>query len=91
MIAVCPGPVETEFFAVAQKNEFMKDKGGETEPANRALFASSRDVVAKALADLDKGKRHSIFGFSMKLFASAAALAPLWLKLRVMARKNTGK
>lgn len=25
VMAICPGPVETEFFSVAQKNESMKD------------------------------------------------------------------
>ncbi|MGZ3701276.1 MAG: SDR family NAD(P)-dependent oxidoreductase [Bdellovibrionota bacterium] len=88
VLAVCPGPVETEFFTVAQKNEFMKDKVGQAEPANRALYASSQEVVAKALADLARGKRHSVFGFTIKLFGRLSPLVPLGLKLRIMARKN---
>lgn len=91
VLAVCPGPVETEFFAVAQKNEYMKDKVGEAEPANRVLYAAARDVVSRALSDLEKGRRHSVFSFPMKLFAGTAALVPTSLKLRVMARKNLRK
>jgi short-subunit dehydrogenase len=88
VLAVCPGPVETEFFSVAQKNEFMKDKVGHAEPANRALYASAHDVVAKALQDLGKGRRHSVFGLAMQLFSTFAGLIPLGIKLRALASKN---
>lgn len=91
VLAVCPGPVETEFFTVAQKNEYMRDKVGEAEPANRALFAAPRDVVARALLDLERGRRHSVYSLAMKLFASLAAFVPLELKLRLLARKNLQK
>jgi short-subunit dehydrogenase len=91
VLAVCPGPVETEFFTVAQKNDFMKDRVGEAEPFNHALYASSRDVVAKAIMDLGKGKRHSIFGFSIQLFAALAPVVPTWIKLRALASRNTKK
>jgi short-subunit dehydrogenase len=59
VLAVCPGPVETEFFAVSQKSEFMKDRVGEAEPFNRKLAATAREVVAKALSDLQKGTEKS--------------------------------
>jgi short-subunit dehydrogenase len=88
VLAVCPGPVETEFFSVAQKNEFMKDKVGHAEPANRALYASAHDVVAKALQDLGKGRRHSVFGLAMQLFSLFAGIVPVGIKLRALARKN---
>jgi short-subunit dehydrogenase len=88
VLAVCPGPVETEFFGVAQRNEYMKDKVGVAEPANRSLYASPHDVVEKALRDLGKGRRHSVFGAPMQLFAQFAAFVPLRVKLRVLARKN---
>ncbi len=91
VIAVCPGPVETEFFSVAQKNEFMKDKVGEAEPFNHSLYSSPRNVVAKALTDLSKGRRHSIFGFSIKLFSAAASFVPIALKLRALANRTSSK
>ena len=91
VLAVCPGPVETEFFAVAQKNEFMKDKVGDVEPGERKLSASPRDVVAKALRDLDRGRRHSIYGIPMRIFGLLAPLVPLGIKLRLLGRRNHGK
>jgi len=91
VLAVCPGPVETEFFSVAQKSEFMKDKVGEAEPFNRALYATAKNVVAKALSDLSKGKRHSIYSFSIQLFAAAAGLVPTRFKLKALASRHPQK
>lgn len=91
VISVCPGPVDTEFFSVAQRNEFMKDKVGEAEPFNRALSASSRAVVAKALSDLAHGKRRSVYGLPIKLFSAVAGLVPTSLKLRALARRSPQK
>lgn len=91
VIAVCPGPVETEFFTVAQNSAYMKDKVGEAEPFNRALYSSASDVVEKALNDLSKGRRHSIFSLSIKFFAAASALVPTRLKLKALASRNPQK
>lgn len=91
VIAVCPGPVETEFFEVSQKSEFMKDKVGEAEPFNRSLAATSRDVVAKALADLQKGRRHSIYGATIQLFGMLAPFTPTAIKLKLLASRNPQK
>lgn len=88
VLAVCPGPVETEFFGVAQKNEFMKDKVGVAESANHSLYVSAHDVVAKALRDLGKGRRHSVYGFTMQLLSRLAAFVPLSARLSLLARKN---
>ncbi len=91
VLAVCPGPVETEFFSVAQKNDFMKDKVGEAEPYNRSLYVSPRDVVAKALLDLGKGRRHSVYGMLVKTFALFAPLVPLGIRLRALAVRGNVK
>lgn len=88
VLAVCPGPVETEFFHVAQKSEFMKDKVGEAEPFNRSLAATAREVVAKSLNDLEKGRRHSVYGFMIRLFGFLAPLTPPALKLKLLASRN---
>jgi uncharacterized protein len=88
VLAVCPGPVETEFFSVAQKNQATK---GEIGPKLGALAASPRDVVAKALRDLERGRRHSIFGGVIRLYARLAPILPLGLLLRATARKNLQK
>lgn len=91
VLAVCPGPVETEFFSVAQKNQFMKDRVGDAEPFNRSFYASPRDVVAKALVDLAKGRRHSIYGGAIKFLACVAPLLPLAVKLRTLAKRGVAK
>jgi short-subunit dehydrogenase len=91
VIAVCPGPVETEFFGVAQKNEYMKDRVGDAEPVTKAFMASPRDVVAKALRDLDRGRRHSVFGMPIGFFARIAPLLPIGIRLRAMAKRNLNK
>lgn len=89
VMAVCPGPVATEFFTVAQKNEFMRDKVGDAEPFNRALMASARDVVAKALRDAAKGRSRSVFGLTIGLFVTFIPFVPRHLALRVMALRKS--
>jgi short-subunit dehydrogenase len=91
VLAVCPGPVATEFFEVAQKNEYMKDRVGKVDPLPKSLYASPRDVVAKALKDLDRGHRHSIYGLPMRIFARVAPFLPLGMKLRILATRNLHK
>ena len=64
VISVCPGPVETEFFAVAQKNEYMKDKVGEAEPVPRAHRRKGRagvdwDGLAAAWRESRRGVQHA--------------------------------
>lgn len=89
VIAVCPGPVETEFFAVAQKNEFTKDKAPSTKPPfAKSLVAHPKDVVEQALKDARKKKPVSIFGFSIKLFASSMRFMPKALAMNAMASKR---
>lgn len=84
--AVCPGPVATEFFSVAQKNEFMKDKVGEAEPFNKFLMANAGDVVRKALNDADRGRSRSIYGFPVRFLAAAAPMVPTSLAMRFLDR-----
>jgi short-subunit dehydrogenase len=86
--AVCPGPVATEFFSVAQKNEFMKDKVGEAEPFNKFLMANAGDVVRKALQDMNRKKAKSIYGLPMRLLAAAAPMVPSYFSLRFLDRSK---
>lgn len=88
---VCPGPVATEFFSVAQKNEFMRDKVGDAEPFNKALTASAKDVVSQALADASKSRRRSIFGLPIKAFVFLTCFVPTGLMLRVLSQRKPGK
>jgi short-subunit dehydrogenase len=86
--AVCPGPVATEFFAQAQKNEFMKDKVADAEPFNQFLTATATDVVAKALSDAEKGKRRSVYSWMIKLFVALLPFVPRGLALRMLSRRK---
>lgn len=84
--AVCPGPVSTEFFTVAQKNEYMKDKVGDSEPFNKNLMANAHDVVRKALRDMEKGRSRSIYGITILLLTKIACITPNYLKMRFLAK-----
>jgi uncharacterized protein len=84
VIAVCPGPVATEFFSVARTNEFLKDHAAPLEPANNAFAADAGAVVAKALSDLDRGRRRSIYGVLIKAFAFFVPHLPRSLILRLL-------
>lgn len=73
--AVCPGPVNTEFFEAA---------GSEIAPAKKRFLVESKDVVKKALKDAKAGKELSIYGMSMKLVHLAGKLLPTRVVMFVM-------
>ena len=87
--AVCPGPVSTNFFSVAQKNEFMKDKVADESPFNRSITAEASDVVTKALVDADKGRRISIYGLLIALFVKIVPFIPRFLILRALSLRKS--
>lgn len=74
--AVCPGPVETEFFNVSGKkeNNGMKD----------SLTVKPEKVVKKALKDANKGKELSVYGISMKLCCFFTKIIPHSIILKLM-------
>lgn len=80
--AVCPGPVNTEFFEAA---------GSEINPAKKRFLVGSKDVVRKALKDANSGKELSIYGISMKLVHLAGKLLPTRVVLSVMNEMMTEK
>ena len=73
--AVCPGPVNTEFFEAA---------GSEIAPAKKRFLVESKDVVRKALKDAKAGKELSIYGTSMKLVHLVGKILPTRVVLSVM-------
>lgn len=87
--AVCPGPVATNFFSVAQKNEFMTGKVPDASPFNKGLMANADDVVRRALSDADKGKRHSIFGLPIKVFVRMLPFTPRSLVMHALALRKS--
>lgn len=67
--AVCPGPVDTEFFETAETSSSM--------PAYKKLaMAKPKKVVRKALRDSMMGKTISVYGPVMKLFFLLCKLIP---------------
>ncbi|GMQ58943.1 SDR family NAD(P)-dependent oxidoreductase [Vallitalea sediminicola] len=73
--AVCPGPVETEFFRVASNNEKPKS-------FKKFFFEPAESVVRKALYDSRKGNYISIQGKSMKALQILSKVVPHSLILR---------
>ncbi|WP_113675165.1 SDR family NAD(P)-dependent oxidoreductase [Vallitalea guaymasensis] len=73
--AVCPGPVETEFFRVASNNEKPKS-------FKKFFFEPAHLVVSKALYDSRKGNYISIQGKSMKALQILSKVVPHSLILK---------
>lgn len=77
--AVCPGPVNTEFFTVS---------GRLTNPWKKLVMADPVLVVKKALKDVRKRKQVSVYGCSIKAARLAAGLLPeqLLVKIEMMGK-----
>lgn len=70
--AVCPGPVKTEFFDIAEELHAV--------PLYKKMAMADADRVVKlALRDSRKGRQVSVYGITMRLFAMAAKLLPAGL------------
>lgn len=67
--AVCPGPVDTEFFDGALR-------GGTLAPYKKLFMANAKKTVRKALKDGMAGKEISVPGISMKAFFLLCRLVP---------------
>lgn len=65
--AVCPGPVDTEFF---------DHTGKEVASVKKKFRADAKDVVRKALIDSARGKKISVYGLSMKAAWVASKVVP---------------
>lgn len=66
--AVCPGPVDTEFQAVAT--------GDGSNYAPEFVTAQAADVVRKSIADARKGRMNSVYGATMKTWGALSGLVP---------------
>ncbi len=68
--AVCPGPVQTEFFDKAETYEAVK-------VYKKLTMAKAEKVVRRALLDAKHGKNVSVYGGLMKGFRLLCKLAPV--------------
>lgn len=75
--AVCPGPVDTEFFERAEK-------GTDTLFIKKLVMAKPKKVAAKALLDARNRKDVSIYSLPIQAFYAASKLLPHKLLLYVM-------
>ena len=73
VLAVCPGPVKTEFGSVAAREE-----GGMGMPGGRDNFyVSKQQVVAESLAALEAGRARLYPGWKVALAAAGISVLPM--------------
>lgn len=75
--AVCPGPVKTEFFDIAETT-------GSIPLYKQLAMADPKKVVRLALRDSMMGKSISVYGPLMKVFSALCKVFPHELLLRIM-------
>ena len=75
--AVCPGPVRTEFFDIAQST-------GEIPLYKQLVMADPKKVTRQAIRDSIAGREVSVYGITMKAFRLLCKLVPHSLILDVM-------
>lgn len=75
--SVCPGPVDTPFFDIAEKS-------GKMLSIKAMTMVDSRDVVAKALRDSCDRKATSVYSLPIQAFALLSKLVPHSLILPIV-------
>ena len=77
--AVCPGPVKTEFFDIAEQT-------GEVKFIKTVVMAGPKEVVKQALRDSMRNKEKSVYGVAIKAFEVLAKVAPHKLIMNITDR-----
>ena len=80
VMAICPGPVRTEFFKVASK------KGKPIEWKER-FMAEPEEVAKKAILDMERRKLESIYGVPMKIAHGCTKIIPSRWILSIYGKK----
>lgn len=86
VLAVCPGPVKTEFFHVATNRPTSENLEPLLSLGQRLLLDTPEHVASCALKDLRKRKDISISHPFIRIFAWIAKFVPLWLLMKVTSR-----
>ncbi len=82
--AVCPGPVKTEFFDIAEEKK-------EVKLYKKMFMANPRRVVKKAIKDSLLGKDISVYGISIKFLHIFSRILPTEFVFSVIRKiNNTG-
>lgn len=86
MTAVCPGPVNTEFFQIAEQY-------GSTLEIKKLTMITSEQCVSEALYASYRKKDMVIPGIPMKAFVLLTKIVPqgLILKIAKMMKNNSGE
>lgn len=77
--AVCPGPVKTAFFDIAQEDTDRK-----LRRIKMLVMAKPEKVVKKALNDARNEKEKSVYGLTMQLFELLCKVVPHKIILKIM-------
>ncbi len=75
--AVCPGPVDTPFFDIAEKS-------GSTLGVKKLTIAKADKVVRQAIADSFQKKEHSVYSSMIRSFELLAKVVPHSAILKIM-------
>ena len=75
--AVCPGPVDTPFFDIAEKS-------GSTLGVKKLTIAKADKVVRQAIADSFQKKEHSVYSRVIRSFELLAKVVPHSAILKIM-------
>lgn len=81
VLAVCPGPVRTEFGSVARRNE------NSGMPAQKSFYVPKEQVVSESLAALSRGAVRVYPGLKTAIAARILSAMPLFLLRLVMGRR----
>jgi short-subunit dehydrogenase len=85
VLALCPGPVDTEFFPLAER------PGTEEVMAAPAILkVSAEKVVRNGLSALEKDRARIIPGWLICSVMTAAALTPMFIKRYFLNRRGRG-
>ena len=85
VLAVCPGPVRTNFGKVA-----LRDTEGETLPAREGFYVSAEKVVADSIVALHADCARVYPGWKVALLAAGISLLPMML-VRPLVASRRGK
>ena len=82
VMSLCPGPVKTEFGAVARREGSARDM-----PTSPYFYVPKEQVVAEALAGLDRGKARVFPGLQVAAAGLLLGALPLFVLRLVMSRR----
>jgi len=83
VVAVCPGPVRTEFGAVARRGGGAKND----LPWSGFMYATQSQVVAESLEALEAGRAQVFPTWRVRMAAAGIHLLPAWGTRLILARR----